>query len=146
MADDKELDDIVRGFSLPLKPKTYGKNYEFPEDATRLSIEEIGDWMLKLSAYRGYVLSLYIRYEIKRRMLEENYKIKLAEESRKIDSKTVKEKMNEAILVPAVREIHKKMMSREKDSMFCKGLADIYTGQIETLSRELTRKQMLKEL
>lgn len=144
MSED-EAKDIVKGFSLPFKPKSYGDNYDFPEDVTRLTTDQIGNWMSRLASYRGYVLSLFARREVGRSMLDRRYKLMLAEETRKVDARTVKEATNEAMLVSEVKELGDQLEKAERNSIFYKALADVYTGQIECLSRELSRRSMLKE-
>lgn len=130
--------------SFPIQPVSFGADYEFPEDLTKLHVDQIGFWSSRLAAYRGYVLAMYTKSEVRRRMLEEKIKLESAKcrASRRDPNRTQSDIKDEVTSLPEIEEFNKKMLEAEASTIYYSMLKEIYTGQIEVLSRELTRRTL----
>ena len=137
----------INELPFPEKPKSFGRTYEFPEDTTILTSEQIGKEMSKLAAFRGYVVACLARAEVKKRMLEERHKITVAEECRcrEDGNRTIKAIKDEVLCLDSVKVLSDQVEKSERNTIIFGGLREVYTGQIEVLSRELTRRSMLME-
>ena len=135
----------INELPFPEKPKSFGQSYEFPEDITILTSEQIGKEMSKLAAFRGYVIACLARAEVKKRMLEEKHKITIAGECRcrEDGNRTVKAIKDEVLCLDSVRSQGDQVEKAERNTIIFGGLREVYTGQIEVLSRELSRRSML---
>lgn len=143
-----QINDPLIDFSLPIRPHTFGRDYEFPEDVTRLSSSQIGAWMSRLAAYRGYVLSLLGRSDFRRKCLEAERKVRFIEKCRELDNgirKTQTAIKEEASLDESIKNLDAKISASERSCGFYRTLSDIYQLQIDVLSREITRRQNLNE-
>ena len=133
-------------FSFPNKPASFGKDYEFPEDLTKLPADNLGALISMLGAYRGYVLSLLARLEPKKKVAGQNYRLKLIEKTRSFDSeRTLTAAKQKAELDPEVRDLLDSMGDFDSKSAFLQTLVLMYTGHIEVLSREISRRQMSRD-
>lgn len=133
--------------AFPTKPYTFETSYAFPEDITVLSLDDIGRLMSKLGAYRGYVSSNRGIAEFKRRILEEKLKIATIEAKVRINDKTLTATaLKESAKIDSnVTQIRNEMLEYEKQTIIYGALVEVYTGQIEILSREMYRRKMLNE-
>lgn len=130
--------------SMPERPDSYGKDYKFPEDLTTMTSEEVSGLMSRLGAYRAYVQRQCMIAEIQRELWKDYFSLKIREfipqvEKTKGMTKTdVKEAAKD---VEEARNIKEKIMEVDKVYKMYFNLSLIYTGQIDILSRELTRKK-----
>ena len=78
--------------SLPSKPASFGGEYQFPESIEDLPSMILGGWLLKLAAWRGYVIRLLSKIEMEEKILEEYLATKVAVQVAKGTEKKVKGK------------------------------------------------------
>ena len=76
----EEVKNKLNQFSLPSKPKTFGQEYTFPEDIEKVLSPELGNWMFKLAAWKGYSLRLYATLEIEKSWVENKHNNRLAKQ------------------------------------------------------------------
>jgi len=143
--DNSPLDN----FPLPVKPHGFSERYRFPEDLTRLSNTEIGQWMSRLAAYRGYVLSIYARSEFKRKGDEVKLRIVRAQKQTEIRRNAEKGMTETAVKEaassdPEIIGFEEAVSKAGRNADFYLTLRDILQGQIEVLSRELSRRSMVE--
>jgi len=132
----------VKDLSLPAKPDSFGEDYKFPEDMTRLSNEQLSGLMSRLAAYKGYVLFLLALEEVNRRRCENALRIAKSEIFiSKDDGKRTQKSINEEIAnLPEVKDIAEKLEWHETSIILYTHLKDIYQGHIEVLSRDISRR------
>jgi len=132
----------IRKFAIPEKPDSFDVPYKFPEDLTVLTSEELGKWMSKLSAWKGYVMYLLARAEIKLMFEESSHKMLVAQESASREGTgTATEIKNEVAALEKIREHKRKIDECRKDTIFYTMLKDIYQSQGDVVSREISRRQ-----
>lgn len=141
--DFKELTDKFRKFSIPAKPGTFGERYTFPEDLTKLEIEGLGQWLSRIGAYRGYITGLLAVYSVKKMMIESMLTLKSTEQRRARDKgKTTLTAVKEEVsLLPDVQELNRRLLRVSGNVEFYSHLQYLYQGQIEVLSREISRRR-----
>lgn len=132
----------IRKFAIPQKPDSFDEPYKFPEDLTILTSDELGQWMSKLAAYRGYAMYLLSRAEIDLMFREGRLKMLVAEESSNREGTgTVTAIKNEVNTLNPVKELQGKVDESKKDTIFYAMLKDVYQVQGEVVSREISRRQ-----
>jgi len=132
----------IRKFAIPEKPDTFDEPYKFPEDLTILESDWLGKWMSRLSAYRGYVMYLLARAEIKLMFEESNHKMLVAQEcAGREGTGTATEIKNEVAALNEVRDVKRKIDESKKDTIFYTMLKDVYQAQGDVVSREISRRQ-----
>jgi len=139
-----KIKDLVKKSSSPLRPDSFGKDYKFPEDLTTKTSGEIGALMSKLGAYRGYTARQMGISEVQRELYRDILKIRLPEFIGKIEKAKgmTKTDVKEAAgSVPEAVEIRKRISETDKIFKLYFALTNIYTGQIEILSREISRRK-----
>ena len=130
----------IRKFAIPEKPDTFDIPYKFPENLTILTSEDLGSWMSRLVAYRGYVMYLLARAEIDLMFSEGNHKMLTAQEcSTRIG--TVTAVKNEVSILEEIMELQSKVDNSKKDTIFYTMLKDVYQAQCDVVSREISRRQ-----
>jgi len=141
--DFRELTDKFKRFSIPAKPNTFGERYIFPEDLTKLDIEGLGQWLGRIGAYRGYVTGLLAVYSVKKMMVESMLTLKSTEQRRARDKgKTTQTAVKEEVsLLPDVQELNRRLLRVSANVEFYSHLQYLYQGQIEVLSREISRRR-----
>lgn len=138
----EHVNKLVRDASLPSKPDSYGQNYKFPEDLTTLTNEEIGQWMSRLGAYRGYASRQLGISEIRRDLLTDALKLKLPDFIAKIEQAkmTKTDRKERALNLPEAVRMRKAINQAGYTFKLYFALVTIYSGQLEILSRDLTRR------
>ena len=135
---------LAKSVALPKRPDSFeGGSYKFPEDLTKLSGDELGALLSRLGAYRGYAQRQVGLSEIRRDMHRDLLSIKMPELISHIEKKgktktAIKE---EARDLPEAIETRKKISEIDYIFKFYYALEKIYTGQIEVISREITRRR-----
>ncbi len=130
--------------SSPAIPKSFGQEYQFPE-ISNISSQELGDWLMKLSAWKGYALKLLSKSEVERIILDESYDAGIAKCAAEIDKngkKVTKDVIvgNAITKVDGFREIKIKLIEKKAEVEGLKRIIDIYSAQLDALSRELSRR------
>lgn len=144
------LEDIkndFKKFSLPSKPKSFGEEYYFPERIDTLNSPELGSWMFKLAAWKGYALRMTALSEIDRSWLKSQHdnKVskKIAQES--VDNKKVTKDYALGKLIIEDEEfkiVRGNLISKETELEGLRQVLEIYTMQIEVISREISRRSL----
>lgn len=136
--------DLIKRSSTPLRPDSFGHDYKFPEDLTKNTSDEIGELMSKLAAYRGYTSRQCGIAEIQRDLYGDVLRIKMPEFISQItrEKGMTKTDVKEAAKsVPNAAEIRGKISEADKIFKMYLMLTNIYTGQLEILSREISRRK-----
>jgi hypothetical protein len=141
--DYKMFSEQSKKFSIPEKPESFGNKYKFPEDLSRLSSEQLGEWMSRIGAYRGYVCGLLAVHSVKKMMLEAILNLKSMEHRRSADNgnltqTAIKEMVS---LIPEIQEMNRRVLRSSSNVLFYEQLRDLYQGQIDVLSREISRRR-----
>jgi hypothetical protein len=144
----KRIEEKQKVFSLPKQPKTFGSEYFFPEDMQVLDSDQLGQWISRLSAWRGFVLRDLAKVESEAIMLEDSYDLAI---SRKLGEFEDPKKMSKDMIIgkvlndPANAELKNlKHLAMEKRAEVnsLKRIVEIYTIQNEAVSREITRRSI----
>lgn len=143
----EEAKEKLGTFSLPAKPKTFGESYIFPEDVSNLSSTELGTWMFKLAAWKGYAIKLLAYSEIERAGLKAKHENKLARKIAQdsIDNKKVTKDHALGMLIEnggEFKDIRRRLTIKEAEVDSLKQIVEIYTMQIEVVSREISRRAL----
>lgn len=144
------LDNVknnLNQFSLPSKPKTFGKEYYFPEDIDKLLSHELGSWMFKLAAWKGYSLRCLANLEIEKSWLKSKHDNRIARRIAKdsIDNKKItKDHAIGALILEdeEFKKIRENLIIKESEVESLKQIVEIYTMQIEVISREISRRTL----
>lgn len=132
----------IKEYSFPVKPDTFGVDYVFPEDLTKLTLDALGQLMSRIAAYRGYTLSLLARFEPKKKIGEQTHRLKLIEKTRSFDDGGIQKRAKEkAEIDKEVVALSTIVYDNEAKSEFLSTLVTMYTGHIEVISREISRRQ-----
>ena len=134
----------IDAFPLPSKPSTFGKPYTFPEDITQITSTDLGQWLFKMAGYKGYALRMLAYVETEDSILKDAYSAKISKEMAKIEAKKKmnKESMVGVILTESeeVSSLKAKMIKKSADVIGCKRIVEMYTMQLEVISREISRR------
>jgi hypothetical protein len=137
----------INSYSFPIKPETFGVDYVFPEDLTKLTLEALGQLMSRIAAYRGYTLSLLARFEPKKKIGEQVHRLKFIEKTREFDDGGVQKRAKEkAEIDREVVALSTIVYDNEAKSEFLSTLVTMYTGHIEVISREISRRQFASNM
>jgi len=132
----------IRKFPIPEKPDSFDEPYKFPEDLTVLNSDELGKWMSRLTAYKGYVMYLLAKAEINAMFEESRHKMMVAQECADREGRgTATSIKNEVAALEQVRELQQKIDDHKKDTIFYTMLKDVYQSQGDVVSREISRRQ-----
>jgi hypothetical protein len=142
-----EIKNNLNQFSLPSKPKTFGQEYTFPEDIEKVSSPDLGSWMFKLAAWKGYSLRVLADLEIEKSWLKAKHDNRVA---RKIAQDSVDNKkitkdhaLGQLILDDSeFRKIREDLIIRDTEVDSLKQVVEIYSLQIEVVSREISRRTL----
>jgi len=133
-------------FSFPKKPITFGEEYIFPEDITNLLSPDLGTWMFKLAAWKGYALRLLSKIEIEESIIEDTYSSAISTNMVKINSD---KKLNKDLMIGLVLESNPKLkqlkivlIEKAAEVTSLKRLVEMYSLQLEIVSREITRRSL----
>lgn len=131
----------------PLKPKSYGQPYEFPENLPRIDSKEISKLIGKISANRGYSAYqlglLNKKIAIKRHRLK-IMKIRVTERILESTGYNFRRVQDLAEINPRIERISKTISRMESSIAGYESIVDIFDANINALSRELYRRKDLK--
>jgi len=134
--------------SMPYKPSSFGKEYSFPESVSDLPSLEIGGWLLKMAAWRGYVLRLLAQVELDEKILEEFLNTKIAVEIAKEKDKrmTKDQALGKVVLTNEGETLRTDLIAKQAQVVNLKRVLEIYTTQFEAISREISRRGIESQL
>jgi len=142
-----EIKSNLNQFSLPSKPKTFGQAYMFPEDIEKVSSSELGSWMFKLAAWKGYSLRVLADLEIEKSWLKAKHDNRVAKKIAQdsIDNKKVTKDhaLGQLIIEDAeFKKIRESLIVKDAEVDSLKLVVEIYSLQIEVVSREISRRTL----
>ena len=138
------VNNKLSSIPMPASPKSLGKEYQFPEIAD-ISSPELGEWLMKLSAWKGYVLKLLSKAEIERIVIDESYDTIIAKGYAAAD-KAGKKVTKDIVLGSSIsenegfRELRIKLIEKKAEVEALKRIIDIYSTQLDAISREISRR------
>lgn len=143
----EEIKNELKQFSLPSKPRTFGSDYYFPEEIDKISSPDLGNWMFKLAAWKGYALKLLAMAEIERSWQKSKHDNKIAKRVAQdsIDNKRVTKEyaLGQLILTDQeFRTVREQLINKEAEVGGLKQVVEIYTVQLEIISREISRRSL----
>ena len=143
----EEIKKRLEQFSLPSRPKTFGVEYQFPEDIDKLASSELGTWMFKLAAWKGYSLKILSILEIERSWLKSQHdnrvSKRIAQDSDDKRRTTKDHALGQLILLDSeFKQIKEKLIIKETELEGLRQILEIYTMQIEVVSREISRRAL----
>ena len=146
MSLEEKYNGIVTGFPTPTKPSTFGKPYTFPEDVAGLGSTDLGRWLFKLAGWKGYTIKMlavadsvnYVMNEV----LEAKITMKMA--TYVSDKKLVKDALRGKIIGEdtELKELKCKCIEKTGEVMMLKRLLDMYSSQLDIISREISRRSI----
>jgi hypothetical protein len=141
------IDDVAKRIpsvivSLPSKPASFGQEYTFPEGIENLPSMILGGWLLKLAAWRGYVIRLLSKIEMDEKVLEEFLQTKIAVQIAKGTEKkiTKDQALGRVVLEKEGSELRSELIAKSAQVVSLKRVLEIYTTQFEAISREISRR------
>jgi hypothetical protein len=143
---NKKYDDLVGTFSVPNKPSTFGKAYNFPEDVANVSSMDLGKWLFRLAGWKGYVIKMLSTAEsvsyIMNEVLESKATMKMAQYAS--DKRIVKEVLRGKVIGedPELKELKCKCIEKNGEIMMLKRLLEMYSSQLDVISREISRRSL----
>ena len=134
-------------FSLPSRPKTFGEEYQFPEDIDKLASPDLGAWMFKLAAWKGYSLRMLAIAEVERSWLKSQHdnrvSKRIAQDSDDKRRITKDHALGQLILSDSdFKQIKEKLIIKDTELEGLRQILEIYTMQIEVISREISRRAL----
>ena len=146
MSLEEKYNGIVTGFPTPTKPSTFGKPYTFPEDVAGIGSTDLGRWLFKLAGWKGYTIKMlavsdsvnYVMNEV----LEAKITMKMA--TFVSDKKLVKDALRGKIIGDdtELKELKCKCIEKTGEVMMLKRLLDLYSSQLDMISREISRRNL----
>jgi hypothetical protein len=137
--------DKLSKLPLPARPIDFGEEYKFPSDVTNLISVDLGSWLFKLSGWKGYVLRILAGKEIESSVLQDGYDasimMNMALLSRD-DKVKNKETATGKILngSPEIKAVYDRLVVNNAEILALKRVLEIYTVQLEIVSREISRR------
>lgn len=142
----QKITNKLNQFPLPMKPKDFGEEYEFPNDIAGVSSNTLGKWLFKLSAWKGYTLRTLAYSEMRNSILEDNFHSIVSQKMAgiKSDKKIVKEAMIGQIINENddIEQLQSDLIERKSYTVALKRLVELYSVQIDVISREISRRGM----
>jgi len=142
----EKIESKLSSYSLPNKPTTFGKDYDFPEDINKLTSQELGKWMFKLAAWKGYALRMASVTESEASLVEDAYNVLLAKAASEVilEKRINKELLSGRALAsnPDLQKLKVRFMETAAEVISLKRVLEIYTMEIEIISREITRRDI----
>jgi hypothetical protein len=134
----------MRELSMPSSPDLFGKEYKFPEASTGIKTEDLGNWLMKLSSWKGYTIRLLARADIERIIIDESVDIAVAK-SLSAELKAGKKVTKDAVLGAMIldekfRELRTRLIEKKAECASLKMVIDIYSTQLDAISREISRR------
>jgi len=142
----EEVKNKLNQFSLPAKPKTFGQEYFFPEDISKVLLQELGTLMFKLAAWKGYSLRLLATLDIEKSWLENKHNNKIAKQIAQTTNEkriTKDNALGQLILNDEeFRKLKEQLIIKEAEVSSLREVVEIYSMQIEVCSREVSRRSL----
>ena len=142
----EKIEKKLESYSLPNKPTTFGNDYDFPEDVNKVTSHDLGKWMFKLASWKGYSLRMASLAESEARLVEDAFDVLLSKAVSEVetDKRINKEILNGKALAanPALQQLKIRAMESSAEVIALKRVLEIYTMQIEIVSREITRRDI----
>lgn len=142
----EKIDNQLMSYSLPNKPTTFGHDYDFPEDVNKITSQDLGRWMFKLASWKGYSLRMAALAESEAALVEDAYDVLLAKAVSEIvaEKRVNKEILNGKALGsnPDLQKLKIRSMETTAEVIALKRVLEIYTMQIEIVSREISRRAL----
>lgn len=131
----------------PKKPKDFGFEYEFPNDFSALSSDELAHWLSQLAEWEGYAMRLLAESEVQLNILEESFECIIAKQtvdsSEEAGKKVTKDYVLGVVLkIEGYSNIKKRIISKKSEVLSLKRLVDLYSLQFSAISREISRRSM----
>lgn len=133
-------------FPLPQKPSTFGEEYSFPQDITNITSIDLGRWMFKLAAWKGYALKMLAYAETELAIVDDLYDANLAKYLGAMEPDRLMKK--EAMIGKALnsdeklKSLKSRLVLKSGEVAGVKRITEIYTLQLEVISREISRRGM----
>jgi len=133
---------------LPMRPKSFGKEYEFPEEVGNIPSLHLGNWLLKLAAWRGYTIRLLSQVEMEFTIMDDTFNAKVTKQLAMISDKRItKDQAVGKVLAEADdAQLKVKVIEKHGQLVSLKRLLEIYTIQFEAVSREISRRGIESKL
>lgn len=132
-------------FSLPTKPKTFGQEYEFPDDISNILSQDLGKWLFKLAAWKGYVLKLLSMAEMEFSILDDTCDVTVARRLSSLakeGNKATKDIAlgSEIMDSEQFKALKVSLIEKKGEVASLRRLVELYTMQLETVSRDISRR------
>jgi len=142
----EKIENKLATYSLPNKPTTFGKDYDFPEDINKLTSQELGKWMFKLASWKGYSLRMASVAESEASLVEDAYNVLLSKAASEVilEKRINKELLSGRALAsnPDLQKLKVRFMETSAEVIALKRVLEIYTMEIEIISREISRRSL----
>lgn len=134
-------------FSLPAKPKSFGEEYFFPEEVGKVSSSDLGSWMFKLAAWKGYAIKMMADVEIDRAGLKAKHDNRLARRIAEGSIEKLKVTKDQALGQLIIddeefRNVRERYIIKEAEVESLKQVVEIYSFQVDVISREISRRSL----
>lgn len=139
-----KINEKLDSFPLPNKPATFGKAYDFPEDITNVTSMDLGKWMFRLGAWKGYALKVLAYAETELSIIDNLFDASLAKVLGAMEPDKMLKK--EALIGKALNEneslkaLKSRVISKSGEVAGIRRVVEIYTLQLEINSREISRR------
>jgi len=139
-----KINDKLDKFPLPQKPKTFGDVYEFPEDIANVTSIDLGRWMFKIAAWKGYALKILAYAETEHAIIDDLYDATLATTLGSMEPDKMSKK--EALIGKALnadeklKSLKSRVIAKSGEVAGIKRIVEIYSLQLEVVSREISRR------
>ncbi len=140
----EKINDKLDKFPLPQKPKTFGEAYEFPQDIANVTSIDLGKWLFKLAAWKGYALKMLAYAETELSIIDDLYDATLAKYLGSMEPDRLMKK--EAMIGKALnnneklKNLKSRVVLQSGEVAGIKRIVEIYTLQLEVVSREISRR------
>jgi hypothetical protein len=137
----KLKDALYKNHSMPFKPASFGTEYEFPEEVSKLPSITLGSWLVKMAAWRGYTLRMLAGAEMEEKVMEEYLASKIALKMATSEVKLTKDlALGHVLLDQENAKLRLDYITKEAQVVALKRILEIYTSQFDAISREISRR------
>lgn len=142
----EKIENKLATYSLPNKPTTFGQDYDFPEDVNKITSHDLGKWMFKLASWKGYSLRMSSLAESEASLIEDAFDVLLSKAISEIETD---KRLNKEVLTGKalagnldLQKLKIRSMESSAEVIALKRILEIYTMQIEIISREISRRTL----
>jgi hypothetical protein len=142
----EKINEKIKSYPLPKKPVSFGGEYTFPEDISNVTSIDLGQWMFKLAAWKGYALKRLSFAETELSIVDDSYDALLAKALATMSPDKMLKK--EAMIGKALnsderlQKLKERVISMSGEVAGIRRVVEIYTMQLEIVSREISRRSM----